>query len=48
MLRKLGEQIRHFYEHADDCRRKAETSLSNAQRQAYLDLHQNWLNLALS
>jgi hypothetical protein len=48
MLRKPGEQIRYCYEHAEECSRKAEISLSSAQRRAYLDLRQYWLRLALS
>jgi len=44
MLQKLSEKIRECLRHADECKRK---SLTPSEIQAYLEMQQRWLTLAL-
>ena len=45
MLTNLRSQIREFAQHAEDCRREAETAPS-AVRDHYVKLEKHWLILA--
>jgi hypothetical protein len=48
MLRSFSEEIRHCYEHAEACARKAEYAASEEMRHDFLRLEQSWLQLARS
>lgn len=48
MLRKLSKEVRRCHERAEDCKRKAEQSISAEQRDSYLQIAKNWENLARS
>ena len=46
MLQNLKDEVRECYEHAEECRRRAEYAADNATKQDYLDLERRWLSLA--
>ncbi len=48
MLRKLSNEVRSCYEHADECARKADAAMSATLRADFLRLQENWLKLACS
>ena len=41
-------EIRECYEHAEECRRRAEYAADNATKQDYLDLERRWLSQIIS
>jgi hypothetical protein len=48
MLRKLSKEVADCYAHADACKRKADSALTEETREDFLRLHKSWLNLARS
>jgi hypothetical protein len=48
MLQKLNEEIAECYEHAVECRRRANETSDPGSRRDFLDMEQRWLQLAHS
>jgi hypothetical protein len=48
MLRKLSKEIASCYAHAEACKRKADSALTDERREDFLRLQQSWLTLARS
>jgi len=48
MLENLSEQIHEYYEHAEECARKAAAQSDPALKQDFLDMEKRWLALATS
>jgi hypothetical protein len=48
MLRKLGDEVRACYAHADDCAHRAQGAHNDGMREGFLRLQKSWLTLARS
>jgi len=48
MLQNLSEEIRECYHRAEQCRRLAQTALTESVRTDYLEMERRWLALAHS
>jgi hypothetical protein len=48
MLRKLSDEVRECYAHADECAHKAQDAFTAEMREDFLRLQKSWLALARS
>jgi len=48
MLRALSSEIRECYRHAEECKRRAESSVDPSTRTDFLEMERRWLFLAHS
>jgi hypothetical protein len=46
MLQNLSNEIRECYQHAEDCRRRADQATDPSTKEHYLAMEQRWLGLA--
>jgi hypothetical protein len=48
MLLKLSDEIGECYNRAEECRRRADTSIDPRTKADFLDMERRWFNLARS